>query len=371
MDRLLFQILKMKKTEEKKKKAKKSEQEKIDVKIPTIMYSALIIIFSFIILIGIVIYGFGKEYGFIKKTERIIPYPVAIIEKFNFISISELNENLDSVKKFYESQDFSQIEMRVDFSTESGKKRLKMKEKEVLNKMIEDKSVYFLAKKRGITITQEMVDQYLGRKLEEYGSAEKLKSNLENLYGWTVTDFKNKIIKPDLYKQELEKAFLTEDDSAKKSEEQIKKAKEKLDEKESFADVAKEYSKGSTASKGGELGWFKKDQLISEISNVAFSLEKGKRSEVLESPLGFHIVEVEDKKTENGQDLVRIRQIFTPKKTFAEFLTEEMKKMNFSILIKDYYWDKEKARVEFKNQEMKDFEKEVIENSQGDISVIF
>lgn len=361
----------MKKTEEKNKKTKKSEQEKSDVKIPTVVYSALIIIFSFFVLLGIMIYGFGKEYGFIKKAEKIIPYPAAMVEKSNFISIGELNENLNSVKKFYETQDFSQFEMRVDFSTENGKKRLKMKEKEILNKMIEDKSVYFLAKKRGITINQEMVDHYLERKLEEYGSAENLKNNLEKLYGWTIADFKNKIVKPDLYKQELEKAFLAEDDSAEKSKEQIEKAKEELDRKKSFVEVAKKYSKGSTASDGGELGWFMKDQLISEISRVAFSMEKGERSKILESPLGFHIVEVEDKKTENGQDLVRIRQIFAPKKTFAEFLTEEMKKMDFAILIKDYYWDKERARAEFKSQEMKDFEKEVIENSQGDISVIF
>lgn len=359
----------MKETKQKKQKTK--EIKKTDVEIKTIAYSALIIFFSILVLLGVLIYGFGKEYNFIKKAEKIIPYPAAIVEKSNLISIGELNENLNSVKKFYEAQDFSQVEMRIDFSTENGKKRLKMKEKEILNKMIEDEAIIFLARKKGITINQEMVDHDLGRKIEEYGSAENLKANLERLYGWTVADFKNKIVKPDLYKQELEKMFLTQDDSAKKSKEQIEKAKQELEDKKLFVEVAKSYSQGSTASEGGELGWFRKEQLISEISNIAFSMEKGKRSEILESQLGFHILEIEDKKTESGQELVRIRQIFTPKKIFAEFLTEEMKKMNFAVLMKDYYWNNEKMRVEFKSQEMKAFEKEIMENSQGDASVIF
>ena len=154
-------------------------------------------------------------------------------------------------------------------------------------------------------------------------------------------------------------------------EQQIEKAKEQLDKKKPFGDVAKEYSKGSTAKDGGELGWFKKDQLISEISDVVFSLEKGKTSDMLESPLGFHIIELEDKKTENGNNLVRIRQIFAPKKIFAEFLTEEMKKMSFRILLKEYSWNKEQAFLEFKNEEMKKFEQELINNSQGDASILF
>ena len=362
----------MKKDTEKNSEQKTTNEKKTkEVKISVIAVSILIIIFAGLIFLGVLIYGFGKKYAFIKKVEIFVPYPAAMIEKSKFISIGELDENLISVKKFYEGQDLSQIEMRVDFSTENGKKRLQVKEKDILNKMIEDKTIEFLAREKGVKITNEMVDQNISRKLEEYGTAENLKSNLEKLYGWTVADFKKKIIEPDLYKQELEKIFLKEDESAKKSKEQIAKANEELKKKKLFSDVAKEYSQGSTAKDGGELGWFGRDQLIPDISKDVFSLEKGKRSDVLESVLGFHIVEVEDKKTENGQDLVKIRQIFAPKKIFAEFLIEEMKKTDIKIFLKDYYWNKERTRVEFRNQEMKNFEKEIIENSQGDASALF
>ena len=358
---------------EKNQKIKENEkkEEKQEIKISTIVYSLLMLVFVFIVFLGILIYGFKKEYTFVKKFEKIIPFPAAIVQKSKLISIGELNENIISVKRFYESQDFSKIEMRIDFSTESGKKRLKMKEREVLNKMIENKAIEYLAQKRGIKITEEMVDYNLSRKIEEYGNEDKLKSNLKNLYGWTIGDFKNKIVKPDLYKEELEKKFLLEDTLFNESKKQIEEAKQELEKRKSFAEVAKSHSMGSTAEIGGEIGWITKDQMIKDISSYVFSMEKGKRSDILESSLGFHIVEIEDKKIENDKELIKIRQIFTPKKIFAEFLSEEMSKMKIIIFTKDYYWDKESLRVEFKNQEMKEFEKNIIESYQQDFSKIF
>ena len=341
------------------------------MKTSTLVYSVLIIIVGFILVLGIFIYAFGLNNDFAKKAEKVIPYPAVIINYSHAISISELNSNLDSVKKFYESQDFSEVNLRVDFSTEDGKKRLKLKEKEILNRMIEDRAIEIIAAKKGIKISNDAVTQNLNRKLEEYGTGDDLKNNLERLYGWSVSDFENKIIKPDLYRQALEDLFSKENPTTAEAKKQIESAQSELDKKKDFAEVAKKYSKGSTAENGGELGWFSQDQLVSDIAEKVFSLNKGSRSDILESPLGFHIVEVEDKKTENGVDLVRIRQVFSPKKTFNEYLGEEMGSMNFMVFEKGYSWNKDSETLEFKNEDMKNFEKETILNPQGDASVLF
>jgi len=355
----------------KKNKPEKNKKGNREVKNSTIAYAALIAIAVIFVAINILIYGFGLENNATKKIEKIFPFPAASINGLNFISINRLNEDLSSVRKFYESQDFSKVDLRVDFSTESGQKRLKIKEKEILSRLIEDRAVEIIAKKKGIEISAETVQQNLARKMEEYGSGEDLTGNLDRLYGWTIRDFEDKIVKPDFYSQELEKLFDSENSSIQEAKAQIEKAKADLDKKKDFGEVAKAYSKGYTAQEGGELGWFKKDQLISDISEKIFSLEKGKKSDILESSLGFHIVEVEDKKTENGEDLIRIRQIFSPKKLFSEFLAEEMEKMKISVFLKDYSWNKEGMNLKFKNEDMKNFEKELIENSQGDASILF
>lgn len=345
--------------------------KKQEVKITTAVYSFLILIAGIIFVFGVLIYALDWSNNFIRKIENIIPYPAVMIGNSKFISFGELNSNVESVKKFYESQDFSEADIRIDFSTESGKNRLKIKGKEILNRMIEDKAVEILAGQKGIKISSATVDQNLDRKLEEYGSGDNLKDNLKRLYDWTIEDFKNKIVKPDLYRQELEKVFSSSDNSVSEARNQMEKAKEELDKKKNFAEAAKTYSKGSTASDGGELGWFKRDQLIPDISDSVFSLEKGKRSGIMESSLGFHIVEVKDKKTENDSEMVDIRQIFIPKKLFYESLDAEMKKMKFRIFAKEYSWNSEKSMVEFRNAEMKKVEEDIIKNSQGDASVLF
>lgn len=78
-----------------------------------------------------------------------------------------------------------------------------------------------------------------------------------------------------------------------------KKAKERVEGGESFADVAKELSQdANSAQDGGKLGCFAKGKLKApatgpKIDEAAQGLEAGQVSEPVETPLGFHIVQVD------------------------------------------------------------------------------
>jgi peptidyl-prolyl cis-trans isomerase D len=61
-----------------------------------------------------------------------------------------------------------------------------------------------------------------------------------------------------------------------------------------FAKLAEKYTDDpSGKSKGGDLGFFKQDQMVKEFSDVAFAMQPGSVSGVVESPFGFHIIKVE------------------------------------------------------------------------------
>jgi peptidyl-prolyl cis-trans isomerase D len=61
-----------------------------------------------------------------------------------------------------------------------------------------------------------------------------------------------------------------------------------------FAKLAEKYTDDpSGKSKGGDLGFFKQDQMVKEFSDVAFAMQPGAVSGVVESPFGFHIIKVE------------------------------------------------------------------------------
>jgi peptidyl-prolyl cis-trans isomerase C len=57
-----------------------------------------------------------------------------------------------------------------------------------------------------------------------------------------------------------------------------------------FSELAWEYSPES----GGELGWFPRGYLLyPEVEAAAFSLDVGARSEIIQSTIGYHIIEVQ------------------------------------------------------------------------------
>lgn len=65
---------------------------------------------------------------------------------------------------------------------------------------------------------------------------------------------------------------------------------------EEFATRAKEASQGPSAERGGDLGWFRRGNMVEAFEKAAFALEAGGTSGVVESPFGLHIIRVISKR---------------------------------------------------------------------------
>ncbi|WP_299704837.1 peptidylprolyl isomerase [uncultured Pontibacter sp.] len=66
---------------------------------------------------------------------------------------------------------------------------------------------------------------------------------------------------------------------------------------EDFATLAREYSEDpGSAESGGELGFFKKKELVPEYEAAALRLEPGQMSNVIESMFGFHLIQLIERK---------------------------------------------------------------------------
>ena len=64
----------------------------------------------------------------------------------------------------------------------------------------------------------------------------------------------------------------------------------------SFAKVAKENSQDTaSAIRGGDLGFFAKEEMVEAFANKAFSMAPNTISEVVQTPYGFHIIMVTDR----------------------------------------------------------------------------
>lgn len=70
---------------------------------------------------------------------------------------------------------------------------------------------------------------------------------------------------------------------AAKIEQQLRKGSD-------FASMARKYSKDPNAQNGGDMGWFKRGDVLKEIEQIAFALDSGAVSPVIPSEIGFHII---------------------------------------------------------------------------------
>jgi peptidyl-prolyl cis-trans isomerase SurA len=85
---------------------------------------------------------------------------------------------------------------------------------------------------------------------------------------------------------------LFEGRNAEEARERADAALQKLKSGTAFVDVAKEYSEGPTASKGGAVGAFKKGALAPALENAVFTLNPGEHTGVVPTDYGLVIMTV-------------------------------------------------------------------------------
>ncbi len=84
------------------------------------------------------------------------------------------------------------------------------------------------------------------------------------------------------------------------SEEEAAKAFEKASEvrkqitAKNFAELAKKFSACPTASRGGDLDWFGRGQMVPPFEEAVFALKKGEISQPIRTDFGYHIIYQED-----------------------------------------------------------------------------
>jgi protein-export membrane protein SecD len=143
-----------------------------------------------------------------------------------------------------------------------------------------------------------------------------------------LLEFKEENLKPQKELTPEEQKEL--DDYNQKAKEKAEKIlKEVLKPAADFAELAKENSEDpGSASSGGDLGFFKKGQMVPEFEKAAFELKNGETAkELVQSLFGYHIIKQEESRggpQPDGTDTteVRARHILIRTKSKADFQPE-------------------------------------------------
>ncbi len=80
-----------------------------------------------------------------------------------------------------------------------------------------------------------------------------------------------------------------------------------------FAELAEKNSDDpGSKTQGGELGWLDRGKTVPEFDKIAFSLAPGQTSDLVKTQFGYHILQVEDKKTAHERPLSEVKAEIVP-----------------------------------------------------------
>jgi len=114
--------------------------------------------------------------------------------------------------------------------------------------------------------------------------------------------------------------------ASKEAEDKIKAVIARLNKGEDFAKVAGEVTEDpSGKANGGDLGFFSKEQMVPEFSDIAFGLEKGKISGPVKTQFGWHVIKVEETRVKPQPKFEEVKpqiEQYVTRKAQAEMVTK-------------------------------------------------
>jgi len=180
-----------------------------------------------------------------------------------------INEEIDALKKRFPSE----AEMRKSLA------RMKLSETAMRFQFSEERAI------------QQLIDKEFGQKV--------------NVADKDVKAYYDKY--PDFFKQPeqlharhiLIKVDPGADETAKaEARRRLENVQQKLHKGGDFAALAKEFSQCPSSANGGNLGPFKRGEMVKPFEEATFALKPGEVSDIVETKFGYHLIEVTDKQPE-------------------------------------------------------------------------
>ena len=253
------------------------------------------------------------------------------------------------------------FEAELDALPEYTRNQLKSKEQKLkrLDRMVEEILLKREAEKRGLGRDEEIqrkVERYRDRLITEelYKRVAQERANvtdaeIQKYYDEHRDQFsqKERIRASQVLILVPPNATPEKDAEAKaKAQEALRRAKAGED----FTELAKQYSEGPTASRGGDLGYFSRGRMVPEFEDVAFSLTNvGDISDVVKTKFGYHIVQLNDRQPEKvlGLDEVKdriVRQLEAKnRRDIRQGLGQDLRRQAKIQISEEYLQDEEPA----------------------------
>lgn len=298
----------------------------------------------------------------IQAHAEIVDKIVAVVNN-EIITLSELNEQAEPFKERIEK----------GYTGKDKSRLLEETRKTVLNRMVDQILIKQEAKRLGVTIKDEEVNSMISEMLKKRNVSMDEFKNLLARDGLSLESYKeeakahlmrgrianreirSKIMVTEqeigeyykLHRQEYEGRvavklrqilILCPSNATAEKKREVRAEMEfilsRIKSGEKFEDLAAKYSPGL----GGELGFVEKGSMLQPVEEAAFSLKVGEMSGIIESPAGYHIIQILDKRGAGIKTFESVRQEIIEElsrekseKKFEEWIGELRKRSHVEI----------------------------------------
>ena len=230
----------------------------------------------------------------------------------------------------------SLVQQRFPNIDQTNDEQLAEVKKEVLEGLINQKVLYQESEKKGIEVSEAAIDERLVAMRKRFPDEEGFKGMLDKMrltedslrvqlrQGLAIQELITREVlssieisdketkdyydgNADLFKQpeKIQASHIlikieTGASEAEKAEalKKIKRIQKELKAGGDFAELAKKHSQCPSSSKGGDLGYFARGQMVKPFEDAAFSLKPGEVSDIVETSFGYHLIKAGERQPE-------------------------------------------------------------------------
>lgn len=272
----------------------------------------VILVLSPFVYTGIVLYSQASRNSFTDKMIQWFPYPAAMVNG-EWLRYSEVDVSIDEAVAITEqfSDDTALID---DLGALPTPQEIADEE---YDRLIQVVILEQVALEQGVEASPEEVDDLYNQAiLSQVGGDEaQVASTLEELYGWTVDEFKQKVVRELVLRDKLKTklAEANDEDFTGAARQQIKDIQAQVQaDPTKFAELATEYSEDGSAVNGGDLDWFGRGVMVPEFEEAVFALtEPNQVSDIVQTQFGYHLIQLIERKdaTDTEEEQVHARHI--------------------------------------------------------------
>ena len=247
---------------------------------------------------------------------------------------------------------------------------------DILEKQLIQKLLVSQAKIDSIVVTEDEVEAEVNSRIQYFTSVLGSKERVESYFNKTIADIKNDLRAPTrekliaenmqqhivnkirstpseikAYYKKLAKDSLPDipdkyeiqqivlkptisDAEKERLRDRLREFRDQiLNGEKTFNTLAVLYSEDGASSRGGELGYMSKTEMVPEFAEAAFNLKPGKISKIVETEFGFHIIQLIDRQGEK----INVRHIILQPKVTDEEREEALHRLD---TIRTYIMDK-------------------------------